>query len=85
MPTKENSYHLMLKFKWFDLIKQGKKKIEYRDTRTRNYERLLSDEVKFLVLHKGYTSITITVEKIKAEKHGLVIWSYLGKIVEEGK
>jgi hypothetical protein len=46
--------HLHLKYKWFDLIKSGKKKIEYREVTEYWEKRLVSRKYDFIFIYKGY-------------------------------
>ena len=48
--------HLILKYKWFDLILTGKKTCEYRDYK-KWYQRLKN--VDIIIFHRGYTKTTI--------------------------
>ena len=50
--------HLILKHKWFDLIQQGKKLVEYR--RNTPYYRKRIRGADRVVFHRGYTSQTMT-------------------------
>ena len=54
--------HLILTYKWFDLILEGKKTCEYRDYE-KWYKKLKNVDV--IVFHRGYTSTTI-FKKVKS-------------------
>lgn len=56
--TKVYILHLILKYKWYDLIKSGKKKIEYRDHTRYWVNRIWGKD--FVTFHRGYTSETMT-------------------------
>lgn len=60
--------HLVLKAKWFDMIKSGEKKEEYRNMTDYWHKRIgnRADEITSIVFHRGYTNITHEreVEKI---------------------
>jgi len=60
--------HLILKHKYFDLVKSGEKDIEYRDNTAYWRDRILgiqkngSDQATHVCLHRGYTSTTLIFE-----------------------
>jgi len=60
--------HLVLKHKYYDLIKTGKKDTEYRDNTKYWRRRILganasgSDKATHVTFHRGYTSETMTFE-----------------------
>ena len=63
--------HLVLKFKWYDMIARGEKKEEYRSISSFWLKKIndgsaLCDKVRF---HRGYTDTTMTF-KIKDIKVG---------------
>jgi ASC-1-like (ASCH) protein len=51
--------HLVLKYKWFDLIASGHKKIEHRNVTERWWKMLVENIPDAIVFHRGYTSTTI--------------------------
>ena len=57
--------HLILKYKWFDLIEKGEKRIEYRDA-TEFYRKRLQGKDK-VCFHRGYTNktMTFTIDRVK--------------------
>lgn len=57
-----------LKFKWYDLIRKGEKKIEYRVASPYWDSRLIGHDIKFIRFSKGYSKTTMTVEVLKIEK-----------------
>lgn len=57
-----------LRFKWFDLIRRGSKKIEYRVASPYWDSRLIGHDIKFIRFSKGYSKTTMTVEVLKIEK-----------------
>ena len=50
--------HLILRYKYYDLIDIGKKKAEYRDNTPYWRKRILDKD--FVTFHRGYTSETMT-------------------------
>ena len=60
--------HLMLHGKWFDTVKDGNKRIEYRQIKSRWTKQIWEkrETLKSLVLHRGYTKniIRATITKI---------------------
>lgn len=56
--------HLMLKHKWYNLIEAGLKTIEYRKNSKHYQDCVLPDRITKVALHKGYTK-TVMVFKIK--------------------
>jgi len=52
--------HMVLIGVFYDLIDEGKKTIEYRDT-TEYWKKRLADATH-ICFHKGYTNITMTFE-----------------------
>ncbi len=55
-----NKLHLVLKKKWYDLIKSGEKKEEYRNLSSFYEVRIWANrfDIKTVVFHCGYTNIT---------------------------
>lgn len=53
--------HLFLRYKWWDMIKSGKKYSEYRRT---DYwaDKIINKGYTHVILHRGYTNITMTFE-----------------------
>jgi len=55
--------HLVLKHKWFEMIKSGKKREEYRRITSYWLKRIpFWSDFDIVVFHDGYTSITIEYE-----------------------
>lgn len=54
-----NKIHLVLKYKWFDMIASGRKSEEYREIKP-YYERLkyLKKDDR-VVFHRGYTNVCV--------------------------
>ena len=54
--------HLVLTSKWFEKVKSGEKRIEYRSMTPYWTKRILNVRHKYrhVVFHKGYTSTTLT-------------------------
>jgi hypothetical protein len=52
--------HLVLKHKWFDMIKIGEKREEYREMSDYWKKRIWANRqnIESIVFHRGYTSIT---------------------------
>jgi hypothetical protein len=52
--------HLVLTGHWYDEIKKGKKRIEYRQMKAYWIKRILKDKEAFthVIFHRGYTDIT---------------------------
>lgn len=63
--ARKNVLHLTLKFKWFDLIASGKKRIEYRRNCEYWRKRIRGKEV--ITFHRGYSNETMTfrIRKIR--------------------
>lgn len=57
-----------LAFKWYDLIRSGRKKIEYRVASPYWDDRLVGHDIKFFRFSRGYSKTTMTVEVLKIEK-----------------
>lgn len=75
--------HLTLKKKWFDLIKNKEKKIEYREIKPYWTQRLEGKEFNEIWFKNGYSKnapfMRIQLKKIiKKEKYEL----HLGEIIE---
>ena len=51
--------HLVVKAKWFDMIKSGEKKEEYRELTMYWHKRIWRHwwEIHSIVFHRGYTNI----------------------------
>ena len=64
----ENTCHLILKHKWYDAIERGEKDKEYRKNTPYYQKRLLPENIRFVTLHRGYSSVTMTFEILKKEK-----------------
>lgn len=60
--------HLMLHGKWFDAVRQGGKRVEYRQIKSRWTKQIWDkrDRLNILVLHRGYTAnvIRATITRI---------------------
>ena len=69
--------HLILKFKWFDLIASGKKRIEYR--RDCEFWRKRIRRKEIVTFHRGYTKETVTfkIDRIQIGRGTIEI--HLGK------
>lgn len=57
-----------LAFKWYDLIRSGRKKIEYRVASPYWDDRLVGHDIKFFRFSRGYSKTRMTVEVLKIEK-----------------
>ncbi len=59
---KRETLHLVLKFKWYDMIIADLKGEEYREIKPTWTKRIWNrrGEIKRVCLHRGYTSITHT-------------------------
>ena len=57
-----NTLHLVLKYKWYDMIASGIKKEEYRDMKPYWEKQIWNrrTEIKYVVFHRGYSSTTTT-------------------------
>lgn len=81
MTERVHRIHLILKYKWYDLIEQGKKSVEYR----RNTERLrkILRNKTYVVFHRGYTGVTMMFKIFKWEVHSPAeIYIHLGERIE---
>ena len=69
--------HLVLKRKWFDMIKSGEKKEEYREIGDYWGKRLFGKQYDVVTFHHGYSknreSITLSIKSIHIGS-GLVEW-----------
>lgn len=56
-----DTLHLMLHGKWFDTIRYGNKRVEYRQIKPRWTTQIWEkrDTLKTVVLHRGYTANVI--------------------------
>lgn len=56
--------HLVLKAKWFDMIKSGEKKEEYRDCSGYWIKRIWKNRnnIKSIAFHRGYTNVVHEME-----------------------
>ena len=74
--------HLTLKKKWFDLIKSGEKKTEYREIKHYWEKRLFAENghrlkhFDFIIFTNGYKKDS---QKLKVEFKGLSIREFEGK------
>jgi len=68
--------HLTIKKKWFDLIKSGKKKIEYREKKPYWNKRLEGKSFDFIIFRNGYNKDS---PWLKVEWKGLEIGEFEGK------
>jgi len=87
---------LTIKKEWFDLIKSGKKKIEYREYKEYWKKRLLNKSYDFIEFRNGYRK---NVPTVKAVYEGYVVIDgditplgnikqfaiYIGDLVEENE
>lgn len=69
--------HLVTKYKWYDLIDRGKKRIEFRDASDYWAKRL--EGATHAIFHRGYTSVTMTWNIKKKVKAFGVFEIHLGK------
>ncbi len=89
-----NTLHLTLKKKWFDMIFSGEKKEEYRDIKPYYNLRLLGKEYDSVIFRNGYArdapSLTIELKSIRfgtgnpewgAVPNRKYFVLYLGKII----
>jgi ASC-1-like (ASCH) protein len=68
--------YLTLKKKWFDLIKSGKKKSEFREIKPYWKTRLEGKEFDFIIFRNGYLKESPT---LKIEWKGIVFGEFEGK------
>lgn len=68
--------YLTLKKKWFDLIKSGEKKVEFREIKNYWKKRLEGKEFDFIIFTNGYKKDS---PKIKVEWKGLEIGEFEGR------
>lgn len=54
---KSDTLHLVLKYRWYDMINRGEKTEEYRAIST--WQRRIGENVKFVVFHRGYSSVVM--------------------------
>lgn len=79
---KDRILHLTLKKKWFDLIKSGEKKVEYREKKdywTKRFFKSNGNELKpydFIIFTNGYGK---DKPKLKVEWKGISIGEFEGK------
>lgn len=89
-----NTLHLTLKKKWFDMIFSGEKKEEYRDIKPYYNLRLIGKEYDSVIFRNGYArdapSLTIELKSIRfgtgnpewgAVPNRKYFVLYLGKII----
>ncbi len=67
--------HLVLRYRWFDMIAHGSKREDYREIKP-YYEKLrdlkMGDGVVF---HKGYSSVTVTAKvRYCFQAYGITSW-----------
>lgn len=81
--------HLTIKKKWFDLIKSGKKKEEYREIKPYYQQRFFKDdkikEFDFIIFRNGYG---YNNPSIKVEWKGIEFGEFEGKkcfVIKLGK
>lgn len=67
--------HLVLKYRWFDMIVYGNKREEYREIKP-YYDKLRDlKRGDRIVFHKGYSSVTVTAEvKYCIQAYGVTLW-----------
>jgi ASC-1-like (ASCH) protein len=60
----KHNLHLVLKHKYYGLIKEGKKRVEYRDLTDYWKKRILDKKglLKLVIFHKGYTNETMAFQ-----------------------
>lgn len=85
--------HLVVKAKWFDMIKSGEKKEEYRERCLHWHQRIEKQIIDSVVFHRGYTNVTHERECVRVRHglgkpewgapEGLVIILDLGKEIEQ--
>lgn len=85
--------HLVVKAKWFDMIKSGEKKEEYRNICNYWHQRIEMKNVESVVFHRGYTNVTHERECLRVRRGygkpewgatiGYVIILHLGKEIEQ--
>ena len=72
-----NTLHLVLKHRWYDMIAAGIKREEYRDMKPCWEKQIWNkrEEIRYVTFHRGYTNTTITkaVEDI-VESTGRLEW-----------
>jgi ASC-1-like (ASCH) protein len=68
--------YLTLKKKWFDLIKSGEKKTEYREVKSYWEKRLLGKKFDRIIFTNGYSK---TSPKIEVECKGIGVGKFDGK------
>lgn len=68
--------HLILKHRFFDLIEQGNKRVEYRDNTPYYRKRIL--DANQVVFHRGYTKQTMTFAILFKAVAGPTIEIHLG-------
>lgn len=63
--------HLVLKYKWYDLIERGEKLWEYRDKKPIWKKKIWDECPVIIVFHRGYTSTTMSwlVDHIEDRPH----------------
>ena len=71
------SVHLVTKHKWYDLIDQKKKRIEYRTANSYWAKRL--EGATHTIFHRGYSSTTMTWKIKKIIEARGVFEIHLGK------
>lgn len=81
MKTNEKILHLTLKKKWFDLIKSGQKKVEYREIKPYWTKRLTMNDntirhYDYIVFSNGYRKDS---PKLKVEYLGIGVDNFGGK------
>jgi ASC-1-like (ASCH) protein len=75
----EKILHLTLKKKWFDLIKSGEKKEEYREIKQYFITRLQGRTYDFIIFRNGYSK---TSPKIKVKYLGVQIKMIINPMTE---
>lgn len=55
-----NTAHLVLKYKWYDMIASGEKTEEYRAINT--WQRRFGKNIKYVMFHRGYSSVCALYE-----------------------
>jgi hypothetical protein len=63
-----DTIHLVLRYKWYDMIASGEKTEEYRNIQT--WKNRFGDNIKYVTFHRGYSAVTMTY-RIKSVSIGI--------------
>jgi len=74
--NKPKILNLTIKKKWFDLIKSGKKKVEYREKKPYWNKRLEGKSFDFIIFRNGYNKDS---PWLKVEWKGISLGEFEGK------